>query len=158
MIERTPFDRAVAQFDKLDKNDRDVFISIIRENCQLKAKAKYDKIISDVRNGDCITGIDNIFKEVEKTIKPELKTTKEFVDTLTKLIVQKPNLYGSIKTGIKSLLEIPSAFCLENYKLENHLENYYSITITTNVKIIFAVNLKKGFIVLTDICSHDDVY
>ncbi len=54
------------QFDELNDDDQCAFIKMLRNKRQLKRKAGYDKIAADIDKGDCVTGLDNIFKEVDK--------------------------------------------------------------------------------------------
>lgn len=89
---------------------------------------------------------------------PELKTTKAFIKILDKLTAKNPKLYELIKTRLKSLSENPSAYNLENHKLHGHLKNYYSITITANIRVVFSINSEKGYFRLIDIGPHDNVY
>ena len=89
---------------------------------------------------------------------PELKTTKAFIRILNKIINKNPKLYDLVKSRLESLSKDPSAYHLENHKLKGNLKDYYSITITTSIRIIFTINVEMGYFVLVDIGSHDDVY
>lgn len=64
----TTLDMLFEQFDKLDDDTQCTFMKMLHNKRQLKRKEKYDKIASDIDNGDCITGIDNIFAELDKEI------------------------------------------------------------------------------------------
>ncbi len=64
----TTLDVLINQFDNLDDQEQCAFIKMLRNKRQLNRKAKYDKIVNDVKNGNCISGIDNIFKELDEEI------------------------------------------------------------------------------------------
>lgn len=65
----TTLDLLAEQFDKLDDNEQCAFLKLLRNKRQLRRKAKYDKIVKDVENGDCISGLDNILNEVSEGLK-----------------------------------------------------------------------------------------
>lgn len=88
---------------------------------------------------------------------PELKTTKAFIRKFEKLVSKNAKLFDLIKARLKSLSENPAAFNLENHKLKGPLKDYYSITVTVSIRLVFYIH-DSGYYVLVDIGSHDDVY
>lgn len=88
----------------------------------------------------------------------ELIVADRYLKKLRKFVKKHPEVLSQYAKTIVLLENNPQHPSLRLHKLQGKLNDYYSISINMNYRIIVDFIIKNNQIILIDIGAHDEVY
>ena len=88
----------------------------------------------------------------------KLIETKTYIKKLKKFLKKHPDMFKKYEKTIYLLESNPYHPSLRFHKLQGNLEEFYSVSIDMNYRIIIDFVIIEDKIFLIDIGEHDDVY
>ena len=88
----------------------------------------------------------------------KLIETKKYIKKLKKFLKKHPDMFEKYEKTIYLLESNPYHPSLRFHKLQGNLEEFYSVSIDMNYRIIIDFVIIEDKIFLIDIGEHDEVY
>ncbi len=91
-------------------------------------------------------------------MKYKILQSKKYIKRAAKFFKKHPNLLPKYQKIIEQLEKDPHYPSLRLHKLRGELNEYYSVSIDMNYRIVIDLIITDKEIILLDIGSHDEVY